>query len=338
MPQIGQIVSRPRVAVISENASHAPAELARLDAHGFEVADLSASARTLAGEDLVAALAGTWAVVAGGHELYTRAVLERCPDLRVISRFGVGYDGVDLAAATDHGVAVLITPGANADAVADYAIGLMLASLRRIVVADADVRAGTWRSGGPPRDLYGSTVGIVGFGKIGQAVARRLRAFGCTLLAVEPFPDAAACDALDVEVVALDECLPAVDVLTIHVPLAPTTHHLIGAHELRLMRPSATLVNTSRGSVVDGAALAQALRDGALAGAALDVFETEPLPRDHELLSAPNLVVTGHLAGFSAGAMLGVIRAVVDGLIDVDEGRVPNGCVNPAVFASAPKP
>jgi phosphoglycerate dehydrogenase-like enzyme len=337
-PGVGVPVSARRVAVISENASHAPAELARLSAHGFEVVNLSASARTLAGDDLVAALEGTWGVVAGGLELYTRAVLDRCPDLRVIARFGVGYENVDVDAATDRRVAVLITPGANAEAVADYTIGLMLASLRRIVLADADVRAGRWRSGDPPRDLYGSTVGIVGFGKIGQAVARRLRAFGCTLLAVEPFPDVAACEALEVKLMALDEVLPAVDVLTIHVPLAAATNHLIGARELSLMKPAATVINTSRGSVVDGAALAQALRDGTIAGAALDVFETEPLPSDHELLSAPNLVVTGHLAGFSAGAMQGVIRALVDGMIDVDEGRVPKGCVNPAVLATVPKP
>ena len=324
-----------RVVVISENSVHAPGQLERLSAHGFEVVDVSATARNLTEAGVVAALEGAWAVVAGGLEPYSRRVLEQLPDLRVIARSGVGYDAVDVEAASEHGVAVVVTPGANAEAVADYALALMLASLRRIVVADADVRAGHWRSGGPPRDLYGATVGILGLGKIGQAVARRLRGFGCRLLAVEPMPDAAACAALEVEVMSLDEMLPRVDVLTLHVPLGAGTHHLIGARELRLMRPTATLVNTSRGSVVDGAALAAALGEGVIAGAAVDVFEREPLPPHDVLLHAPNVVLTGHLAGFSEGAMAGVVGAVVDGLIELDRGQVPAGCLNPAVFASA---
>ena len=323
-----------RVVLVSENASHAPAELQRLREHRFELVDVSDAARSLGEGELVAALQGAWGVIAGGLELYSRAVFERCPDLRVVARFGVGYDAVDVDAATDHGVAVLITPGANADAVADYAVGLMLASVRRIAVADADVRSGRWRTGGPPRDLSGATVGIVGMGKIGQAVARRLRGFGCKMLGVEPFPDAATCAELGVDLISLDEMLPAVDVLTLHVPLAPATHHLIGARELRMMRRHATLINTSRGSVVDGHALTVALRDGMIAGAALDVYEHEPLAVDDELLTAPNLVVTGHLAGFSQGALTAVLRAVVDGLINLDEGRVPAGCVNRAAFAS----
>jgi phosphoglycerate dehydrogenase-like enzyme len=328
------VSSGRRVVLVSENGSHAPGELARLRAHGFELKDVSDAARALGQAELIAALDGAWGVIAGGLELYSREVLERCPELRVIARFGVGYDGVDVAAATDHGVAVLITPGANAEAVADYTLGLMLASLRRIVVADADVRAGRWRSGPPPRDLSGAIVGIVGLGKIGQAVARRLKAFGCRLIAVEPFPDQAACAALGVELATLDDMLPAVDVVTLHVPLAADTQHLIGAHELRLMKSTATLINTSRGSVVDGRALAKALRDGVIAGAALDVYEREPLPAGDDLLDAPNLVLTGHLAGFSEGALAAVVHAVVDGLIDLEEGRVARGCVNPSVFAS----
>lgn len=323
--------------LVSENGSHAPAELQRLRERGFELVDVSIAARSLGEGELVAALEGAWGVIAGGLEVYSRAIFERCPDLRAVARFGVGYDAVDVDAATDHGVAVLITPGANADAVADYAVGLTLASVRRIAVADADVRSGRWRTGGPPRDLSGATVGIVGMGKIGQAVARRLRGFACRLLAVEPLPDLAACAELGVELTSLDDMLPAVDVLTLHVPLATATHHLIGERELRMMRPEATLINTSRGSVVDGRALAAALREGTIAGAALDVYENEPLPADDELLAAPNLVVTGHLAGFSQGALTAVVRAVVDGLIDLDEGRVPPGCVNRAVFASVPR-
>ena len=324
-----------KVVVISENAVHARSHLERLATAGFELVDLSALGRSPDESELIAALQGAWAVVAGGGEMYSRRVLEASEGLRVIARSGVGYDAVDVTAATDHGVAVVITPGANAEAVADYALGLMLASLRRITMADADVRSGRWRSGAPPRDLFGAAVGIVGFGRIGQAVARRLRGFECRVLVVEPFPDRAASAALGVELTTLDELLPRVDVLTLHVPLAGGTHHLIGEHELRLMRPTATLVNTSRGSVVDGAALAAALREGVIAGAALDVFEREPLPENDELAALPGVLLSGHLAGFSAGALSAVLGGVVDSLIELDRGHLPAGCVNPAVFTGA---
>jgi D-3-phosphoglycerate dehydrogenase / 2-oxoglutarate reductase len=326
---------RRKVVVISENSVHAPHHLKRLSEAGFEVVDLSASAWSLDEQQLIAALDRAWAVVAGGGEVYSRRVLEACPGLRVIARSGVGYDAVDVDAATELGVAVVITPGANAEAVADFALGLMLASLKRITVADADVRSGRWRSGGPAGDLFGATVGIVGLGRIGQAVARRLRGFSCRLLAAEPYPDREACATLGVELMTLDEMLPQVDVLTLHVPLGAGTRHLIGTRELRLMRPHATLVNTSRGSVVDGSALADALRGGVIGGAGLDVFELEPLPATDELMRLPSVVLTGHLAGFSEGAVSAVVGGVVDSLIDLANGGVPAGCVNPAIFTSA---
>jgi len=198
--------------------------------------------------------------------------------VRVIARTGVGYDAIDVGAATDLGVAVVTTPGANAEAVADFTLALMLASLRRIVEADADVRAGRWRPGPPARDLFAATVGLVGFGKIGRAVARRLRAFDCRILVVEPFPDHEACRALGVELMTMAEMLPQVDVLSLHVPLGTETRHLIAEPELRRMRRHAILVNASRGSVVDGPALATALRDGVIGGPPSTYSRSSPCP------------------------------------------------------------
>lgn len=312
---------------------HVPDRLQPLSELGFELVALDGPGE-LDERRLIAALEGCWGSIAGS-ETYNRNVLESAPDLRVIARTGVGFDAIDMDAATELGVAVVTTPGANADAVADFALALMLTCLRRVKQADADVRSGRWRPGPPGRDLYAATVGIVGFGKIGQAVARRLRGFACRVLVVEPFPERDACTALGVELSTLEEMLPQVDVLTLHTPLGAGTHHLIGDAELRVMRPHAVLVNTSRGSVVDGRALAAALREGVIAGAGIDVFEQEPLPAQDELMKLPNVVLSGHIAGFTDGAMAAVVSANVKSLIELSQGRTPRGCVNPEALKRA---
>lgn len=250
----------------------------------------------------------------------------------MIARTGVGYDAIDVDAATELGVAVVTTPGANAEAVADFTVALILACLRRTIEADADVRSGRWRTPQPARDLFAAAVGIVGFGKIGQAVARRLRGFNCRILVVEPFPDDDALRTLGVELTTMEEMLPQADVLSLHVPLSAVTHHLIGERELGLMQKHAVLVNTSRGSVVDGIALAAALQDGVIGAAGLDVFEHEPLPASHELSNVPGVVLSGHIASFTEGAIEEVVRTVVTSLIDLAEDRIPRGCINPEVL------
>lgn len=318
--------------MLSENAAHLSDQLVPLEKLGFELIDLSNPGESLNERQLIAALSGAWAVIAGGSEIYSRRVLEALPKLRVIARSGVGYDAIDIGAATDLGVAIVITPGANAEAVADFALALMLACLRRIIEVDADVRSGRWRPRRPARDLFGATVGIVGFGQIGKAVARRLRGFNCRILVVEPHPDQDASLQLGVELMTMKEMLPQVDVLSLHVPLSAGTHYLIGEPELRLMRRHATLINTSRGSVVDGSALAAALREGVIAAAGLDVFEREPLPGSHELAKLPSVVLSGHIAGFTEGALAAVMKGVVTSLIDLAEDRVPAGCLNPVVL------
>jgi phosphoglycerate dehydrogenase-like enzyme len=267
-----------------------------------------------------------------GSEPYTREVLVEASDLRAIARCGVGYDAVDVAAATDRGVAVLITPNGNFDTVADFALTLMLACLRQLLQNDQRVREGGWRAAELAGDLAGATVGVVGLGRIGRAVARRLHGFGCHILGVEPFPDLAACARLGIELVSLEEMLPQVDVLTLHTPRLPETVGLIGAPQLARMKPSAVLVNTSRGGIVDELALDHALRSGALAAAALDVFETEPLRPDHPLLTCPNVILTGHVSSFTRLAAQRTVDEVVDNLLAVASGLIPEGCVNPAAL------
>ena len=202
-------------------------------------------------------------------------VFASVPELQTVVRFGAGYDAIDVGAATAHGVAVCTIPGSNAEAVADHALALMLSCLHRIPELDRNVRSGAWRPSGLGGDLGGATVGIVGLGAIGRAVARRLSGFGCRLLGADPLVQLVP----GVEVLPLDELLPQVDVVTLHAPLVPQTRGLLDARRLALLPAHAIVVNTARGPLIDQAALTAALREGRIAGAALDVFEREPLPR-----------------------------------------------------------
>lgn len=260
---------------------------------------------------------------------FTREVLRDSPGLLVIARVGVGIDSIDAAAATELGVAITTTPGANEETVADHAIAMMLGLLRRIPANDAGVRRGEWNRTGPhtPLLLSGSTVGLVGFGHIGRLVARRLAGFDVDLLVADP----ALGNTASPRAVSLAELLAHSDIVSLHVPLVSATRHLIDQAALQLMRPHAVLINTSRGGVVDEAALIQALRDGVIAGAALDVFESEP-PDDSPLLSMPNVVVSPHVGGLSTKSVDVMIRMATESVIDVLDGRVPAGLANRAIL------
>jgi D-3-phosphoglycerate dehydrogenase len=277
---------------------------------------------------LAGGLDGAWAVVAGS-EPYRRPTLQAAHELRAILRWGTGSDAIDIAAATDAGVAVITTPGANADAVADMALTLMLATLRRLTGLQDAVRSGQWRPRTPSGDLTRATVGIVGLGAIGRAVARRLCGFECRILAVEPHPDPDFCREYGIEVVRLAEALPQVDVLTLHAPLVPGAHHLVGAAELARLPRHAIVINTSRGPLIDQAALTEALASGAIAGAGLDVFEHEPLDPDDPLVQLPNVITTGHVASFTHLGMGRTGDAVLGNLRQLLDGILPDGCLNP---------
>lgn len=260
---------------------------------------------------------------------FTREVMRDSPNLQVIARTGVGIDAIDAEAATEFGVAITTTPGANEESVADHTIAMMLALLRRIPQNDAGLRRGEWNRTGPhtPLQLSGSTVGLIGYGHIGRLVGRRLDGFGVELLVSDP----ATGESDTPRSVELAELLAHSDVVSLHCPLIPATRHLIDQSALQLMRPHAVLVNTSRGGVVDEGALIQALNEGVIAGAALDVFETEP-PDDSPLLSMPNVVVSPHNGGLSTRSIDAMVRMATRSVIDVLDGRVPEGLVNRSIL------
>lgn len=247
----------------------------------------------------------------GAHGLVVRSATEvhdellaGAPELRVIGRAGVGVDNIDLTAATARGIAVMNAPAGNTVSAAELTLALILAMVRRVAEADASMRRGEWaRSRFQGAELRGRTLGLVGAGRIGGEVASRCRAFGMRVVAHDPYLTAARADDLHVERAGdLDAVLERADVLSLHVPLTDSTRGMIDAEALARMKPGAYLVNVARGGVVDEAALAEALTSGRIAGAALDVFENEPLEDDSPLRSAPNVVLTPHLGASTSEA------------------------------------
>jgi phosphoglycerate dehydrogenase-like enzyme len=286
---------------------------------GFELV-FPSKAGQLTEDELLRELPGIAATLAGS-EPYTRRVFQASPGLRVIARVGVGFDAVDLAAATEAGVAVTITPGTNHDAVAEQAFGMILALAKRIVAFDRDVRAGKWpRQATVP--LRGRTLGIAGLGRIGKAVARRGACFGMRLLAYEPYPDQAFVQEHRVTLVSLEGLLAESDFLSLHVPLAPESRYLINRRTLALMKPTAFLINTARGGLVNEADLLEALRAGKLAGAALDVFEREP-PGAHPLFALDSVVLTPHTAGVDLQSRDDMAVSAAEAVLTLMRGEWP---------------
>lgn len=314
----------------------APAPLAGLEAGysqalrsaGFELVYPARRAQMIESE-LRAALVGIKAVVAGS-EPYTRAVLEANPQLRVIARAGVGYDAVDTAAATDAGVAVCITPGTNQDAVAEHTFTLILALAKGLVPQHLGTCAMQWpRRATVP--LRGRTLGIAGLGRIGKAVALRGEAFGMRLLAHEPAPDPAFVERHRIRMVSMEQLFAESDFLTLHLPATPASRHLVNRETLRLMKPTAYLFNTARGSIINEADLVEALQQGRLAGAGLDVFEAEP-PSDSPLFHMDQVVVTPHAAGVDLQSRDDMALSAAEAIVALSRGEWPaEKIVNPAV-------
>lgn len=256
-------------------------------------------------------------------------VLDAAPRLRVISTMAVGYDHIDIAAATARGIPVGNTPGVLTETTADLAWALLLATARRVVEGDRFVREGRWRTWDPNLllgyDVHGATLGVVGMGAIGQAVARRAAGFGMRVL----YTRRSGTNATIGERVTLEKLLRESDFVSLHVPLTDETQHLIGERELRLMKPTAILINTARGPVVDQRALARALREGVIAGAGVDVTEVEPIPPDDPLLSAPNVVILPHIGSASYATRARMADMAVENCIAGLEGRPLPHCVNP---------
>lgn len=267
------------------------------------------------------------AVIAGTEPL-TGAQLRSSPRLAFIVRTGVGYDNVDVDAATGGGIAVSTTPGSNRMSVAELVIGLVFDCARQISNNVGAVRAGRWeRESGT--EIGGAVLGIVGLGSIGKAVARLAQGVGMTVVASDPFIDEEFTAAHGIETLPLDVLLRTSDYVTLHMMLSEETHHLIDAASLATMKSSAYLINTSRGGVVDERALAQALRSGRIAGAALDVLEQEPLEPESELRGIDNLLITAHIAGATVESRDRSARSAAEQILDFFSGRPPVGLVNP---------
>ena len=273
------------------------------------------------------------AIIAAGSLSYDAVVMDRAPELRAICRAGIGYDNVDVQAASDRGVVVCNTPDAPTVSTAEHAVALLLAVAKQINRLDQKLRRGSGSDYFDQNDgleLCGLRLGLVGLGRIGSRVARVAASLGMEVWAFDPQQAAEAFTAQDIHRAAtLDELLAGADVVSLHLPLNSHTRHLLDADRLAQMKPGAILINTARGPLVDERALQQALAEGRLRGAGLDVFQTEPPPADHPLLQLDNVVVTPHIASATRAGKARLWTAAITQAIDVLEGRPPAHPVRP---------
>lgn len=286
-------------------------------------------------ETLLAAVADVEGLLTLLSDPIDATLVAAAPYLRVISQYAVGYDNIDIAAATARGIPVGNTPDVLTTATADFAFALLMAAARRIPEGDANVRRGDWHTWGPQtllgQDVWGATLGVVGLGRIGQAMVRRGRGFAMRVLFTDPRCKAEG-EALGAECVSLETLLAEADFVSLHCPLTPETRGLIGERELRMMKPTAILVNTARGAVVQQEALLRALREGWIAGTALDVTDPEPLTPEHPLVGLPNCLITPHIASASVAARTQMAIVAAENLLAGLRGeRLPH-CVNPQVY------
>ncbi|HEU4342671.1 MAG TPA: C-terminal binding protein [Candidatus Binatia bacterium] len=265
----------------------------------------------------------------------TAPVIERLKRCRIIARYGIGVDNVDLAAARKAKILVTNVPDYCIDEVSDHALALLLALARRITVADGAVKAGTWGvvAHAGIRRLRGQTLGLLGFGKIAKALALKVQPLGMKVLVCDPYLEPALIAQHGAAAVDLDRLLAEADAISIHVPLSSETRNLIGERELALMKSAAFLINTSRGGIVDEQALASALKEGQLGGAALDVLSVEPPPPDHPLRQAPNIILTPHLAFYSRESVIELQTKAAEEVARALKGEPPRSPVNPEVLS-----
>ena len=265
------------------------------------------------------------------------SVIDAGPGLKIIARHGVGYENIDMAAATRRRIPVAITADANALSVAEHVLVLMGALAKRILEYDGATRKGDWEIRNSYRaiDLNGKVLGILGMGRIGSLVCRKAKAaFDMEVLAYDPVVQRAAMERAGARVVgSIPELLRASDVVTVHTPLTPETKGLIGEAQFKLMRPTAFLINAARGPVVDEQALFTALTEGRIAGAGLDVFDQEPPDPRNPLFTLPNVVLTPHSAGLTVECVIRMATGAARAIVDVLEGRRPPHVVNPEVFS-----
>ena len=303
-----------------------PAEYLRH--HGCEL-DLVPQGEKISEEELIECAKRYQAMIVGTEKI-TESVIQASKDLKVIAKHGTGVDNIDVKASSAKGITVISAPGINSDAVADLTIGLFLSLARNIPFADRSVKEGKW-----PRivgfQFNGKILGIIGLGQIGKRVAKRASGFDMKVLAYDIFKDEGFAQKWGITYLTLEELLAESDFLSIHVPLTPFTRRLIKEKELRLMKKDSFLVNISRGDIVDEEALYQALKEGKIKGAALDVFSNEP-PKESPLLKLSNVITTPHMGGYTLEALKEIGMICVRGIVDVLEGRQPEFAINPEIL------
>jgi len=280
-------------------------------------------------EDLLDKIVDCQGILLGTWVKFTGEIMNKAKELKVISRTGVGIDNVDIQEATRRGIMVLHTPGANALTVAEHALALILALSKHIVFLDKQVREGKFNARRLylPEDLEGKTLGVVGFGAIGQLLAKKSRmAFDMEIIAYDPF---VSCWPDWIRVASsMEEIFKKSDFVSLHIPFTKENHHIVDEKMLSLMKPTAFLINTARGELVNEKALYEALKDKKIAGAALDVFEKEPPDMDNKLLTLSNIILTPHSGALTKECTLRVAKKAARGLIDVLEGKIPEAVYN----------
>jgi D-3-phosphoglycerate dehydrogenase / 2-oxoglutarate reductase len=315
----------PRVLVTPTILRHVPGPYSdTLLQGGFEIVYPPDGCDTMQRENLLPLLVGCDAMLASVERL-TREILAGTK-LRAIARMGVGYDSIDIAAATDLGIAVTITPGTLEESVAEHTIAMLLGLTRALVQRDREVRAGRWTRAAMPR-MAGRTFGIVGLGRIGRAVVPKVQGLGMRVVAYDPFADRDAASRMGVTLMSFSELLQTADVVSLHTTTTPDTANMINRQTLAQMRPGAILVNTGRGALVDEQALCEALDRGHLFGAALDVFKMEPLPVDSPLLKYDNVLLCTHMGGLDWESQIATSKLAAQCIVDLYRGRWPEACI-----------
>lgn len=283
----------------------------------------------LSKEDILARIAQYDALMVRSGTKVTREIIEAGVNLKIIGRAGVGVDNIDVEAATEKGIVVVNSPGGNTRAAAEHTIALLFALARNIPQAYLSLKKGEWkRSKFMGTEVHGKTLGVIGLGRIGGEVARRAVALGMEVIAYDPYISEEVAERLQVKLVDLPTLLSTSDFITIHTPLTKETKHLIGERELNMMRKGARIINTARGGIIDEVALFNAIKEGKIAGAAIDVFEQEPPPPDHPLLQLEEVIVTPHLGASTVEAQEFVAVDVAQQIVDFFRGLPPSSPVN----------
>ncbi|MEC0311405.1 phosphoglycerate dehydrogenase [Paenibacillus lautus] len=310
-----------KVLVTATNYSKLCADAKRLlESHGCEIIE-NRFGRPLTFEELKEVVGSVDGVIAG-VDTWNEAVFKLAPQLQGIARFGVGVDNIDLEAARKYGIQVTNVPRGNANAVAELAIGLMISVRRHIPALDRSTKNGGWeRFVGS--ELAGGTIGLLGFGNIAQLTAKKLKGFDVEIIAYDKYPDTAKASEYGVKMTTFEQVLADSDIVSMHLPSLKETHHMMNDKAFVRMKPSAIFINTARGAVVDEQALSRALSSGVIAGAAIDVYESEPVPADHPILQIGNLITTPHTAAETFETYTRVSMITAQAMLDIFEGREP---------------